>query len=208
MHKKVIIIGAGGHAKVIADIIEKSGDEVVGFLDDNKENGATVIKNYKVIGGSNNRFAMAITKENVEFVIAIGDNQKRKEISNSPNLKFYTAIHPSAQIGLDVRIEEGTVIMANSCINSSAKIGKHCIINTGAIIEHDNIIEDYVHISPNATLGGTIKIGESTHVGIGSIVKNNITICKNCTIGAGAVVVKNILEEGTYVGVPARERKN
>lgn len=208
MHKKVIIIGAGGHAKVIADIIEKSGDEVVGFLDDNKENGATVIKNYKVIGGSNNRFAMAITKENVEFVIAIGDNQKRKEISNSPNLKFYTAIHPSAQIGLDVRIEEGTVIMANSCINSSAKIGKHCIINTGAIIEHDNIIEDYVHISPNATLGGTVKIGESTHVGIGSIVKNNITICKNCTIGAGAVVVKNILEEGTYVGVPARERKN
>ena len=208
MHKKVIIIGAGGHAKVIADIIEKSGDEVVGFLDDNKENGANVIKNYKVIGGSNNRFAMAITKENVEFVIAIGDNQKRKEISNSPNLKFYTAIHPSAQIGLDVRIEEGTVIMANSCINSSAKIGKHCIINTGAIIEHDNIIEDYVHISPNATLGGTVKIGESTHVGIGSIVKNNITICKNCTIGAGAVVVKNILEEGTYVGVPARERKN
>lgn len=208
MHKKVIIIGAGGHAKVIADIIEKSGDEVVGFLDDNKENGATVIKNYKVIGGSNNRFAMAITKENVEFVIAIGDNQKRKKISNSPNLKFYTAIHPSAQIGLDVRIEEGTVIMANSCINSSAKIGKHCIINTGAIIEHDNIIEDYVHISPNATLGGTVKIGESTHVGIGSIVKNNITICKNCTIGAGAVVVKNILEEGTYVGVPARERKN
>ena len=98
--------------------------------------------------------------------------------------------------------------MANSCINSSAKIGKHCIINTGAIIEHDNIIEDYVHISPNATLGGTVKIGESTHVGIGSIVKNNITICKNCTIGAGAVVVKNILEEGTYVGVPARERKN
>ena len=208
MHKKVIIIGAGGHAKVIADIIEKSGDEVVGFLDDNKEIGTTIINEYKVIGDLNNRFTMAVTKENLEFIIAIGDNKKREEISHSPNLKFYTAIHPSAQIGLDVRIEEGKVIMANSCINSSAKIGKHCIINTGAIIEHDNIIEDYVHISPNATLGGTVKIGESTHVGIGSIVKNNITICKNCTIGAGAVVVKNIIEEGTYVGVPARERKN
>lgn len=208
MRKKVVIIGAGGHAKVIADIIEKSGDEIVGFLDDNKEIGTTIINEYKVIGDLNNRFTMAVTKENLEFIIAIGDNKKREEISHSPNLKFYTAIHPSAQIGLDVRIEEGTVIMANSCINSSAKIGKHCIINTGAIIEHDNIIEDYVHISPNATLGGTVKIGESTHVGIGSIVKNNITICKNCTIGAGAVVVKNILEEGTYVGVPARERKN
>lgn len=204
MHKKVIIIGAGGHAKVIADIIEKSGDEVVGFLDDNKENGATVIKNYKVIGDLNNRFAMAVTKKDVEFIIAIGDNKKREEISHSPNLKFYTAIHPSAQIGIDVNIGEGSVIMANSVINSSVQIGKHCIVNTGAIVEHDNIIEDFVHISPNASLGGTVKIGESTHLGIGSIVKNNITICKNCTIGAGAVVVKDILEEGTYVGVPAR----
>ena len=208
MRKKVVIIGAGGHAKVIADIIEKSGDEIVGFLDDNKELGTTVINNYKIIGDLNNRFTMAVTKKDVEFIIAIGDNKKREEISHSPNLKFYTAIHPSAQIGLDVEIKEGTVVMANVCINSSAKIGKHCIINTGAIIEHDNIIQDFVHISPNVSLGGTVKVGENTHVGIGTTVKNNIEICNNCTIGAGAVVVKNIMEEGTYVGVPARERKN
>ena len=208
MRKKVVIIGAGGHAKVIADIIEKSGDEIVGFLDDNKELGTTVINNYKIIGDLNNRFTMAVTKKDVEFIIAIGDNKKREEISHSPNLKFYTAIHPSAQIGLDVEIKEGTVVMANVCINSSAKIGKHCIINTGAIIEHDNIIQDFVHISPNVSLGGTVKVGENTHVGIGTTVKNNIEICNNCTRGAGAVVVKNIMEEGTYVGVPARERKN
>lgn len=208
MRKKVVIIGAGGHAKVIADIIEKSGDEIVGFLDDNKEIGTTIIKEYKVIGDLNNRFAMAVTKENLEFIIAIGDNKKREEISHSPNLKFYTAIHPSAQMGLDVEIQEGTVIMANACINSSAKIGKHCIINTGAIIEHDNIIEDFVHISPNVALGGTVKIGKSTHVGIGSTIKNNITICEKCKIGAGAVVVKDIKEEGTYVGVPAKGIKN
>ena len=208
MRKKVVIIGAGGHAKVIADIIEKSGDEIVGFLDDNKEIRTTIIKEYKVIGDLNNRFAMAVTKENLEFIIAIGDNKKREEISHSPNLKFYTAIHPSAQIGLDVEIQEGTVIMANACINSSAKIGKHCIINTGAIIEHDNIIEDFVHISPNVALGGTVKIGKSTHVGIGSTIKNNITICENCKIGAGAVVVKDIEKEGTYIGVPAKGIKN
>jgi sugar O-acyltransferase, sialic acid O-acetyltransferase neuD family len=208
MRKKVVIIGAGGHAKVIADIIEKSGDEIVGFLDDNKEIGTTIIKEYKVIGDLNNRFAMAVTKENLEFIIAIGDNKKREEISHSPNLKFYTAIHPSAQMGLDVEIQEGTVIMANACINSSAKIGKHCIINTGAIIEHDNIIEDFVHISPNVALGGTVKIGKSTHVGIGSTIKNNITICENCKIGAGAVVVKDIEKEGTYIGVPAKGIKN
>ena len=208
MLKKVVIIGAGGHAKVIADMIEKSGDEIVGFLDDNKKKGTTIIKEYKVLGDFNNRFPLAIANSDYEFIIAIGDNKKREEISHSPNLKFYTAIHPSAQIGLDVEIKEGTVIMANACINSSAKIGKHCIINTGAIIEHDNIIEDFVHISPNVALGGTVKIGKNTHVGIGSIIKNNITICENCKIGAGAVVVKDIKEEGTYVGVPAKGIKN
>ena len=203
MHKKVIIIGAGGHAKVIADIIEKSGDQIVGFLDDKIEKNTIIIKDYKVIGDLNNRFQLAIANEDYEFIIAIGDNKKRKEISTSPNLKFYTAIHPSAQIGINVEIEEGTVIMANVCINSSSRIGKHCIINTGAIIEHDNIIENYVHISPNATLGGTVKVEELTHIGIGATVKNNVTICKNCTVGAGAVVVKNIEKEGTYIGVPA-----
>ncbi len=207
MRKKVVIIGAGGHAKVIADIIEKSGDEIVGFLDDDKKKGTNIIKEYKVLGDFNNRFPLAIANSGYEFIIAIGDNKKREEISHSPNLKFYTAIHPSAQIGLDVEIQEGTVVMANACINSSAKIGKHCIINTGAIIEHDNIIEDFVHISPNVALGGTVKIGKSTHVGIGSTIKNNITICENCKIGAGAVVVKDIKEEGTYVGVPVEKMK-
>lgn len=208
MRKKVVIIGAGGHAKVIADMIEKSGDEIVGFLDDNKKKGTTIIKEYKVLGDFNNRFPLAIANSDYEFIIAIGDNKKREEISHSPNLKFYTAIHPSAQIGLDVEIKEGTVIMANACINSSAKIGKHCIINTGAIIEHDNIIEDFVHISPNVALGGTVKIGKNTHVGIGSIIKNNITICENCKIGAGAVVVKDIEKEGTYIGVPAKKMED
>ena len=208
MHKKVVIIGAGGHAKVIADIIEKLGDEIIGFLDDKIEKNTIIIKDYKVIGDLNNRFTLAIANSDYEFITAIGDNKKREEISKSPNLKFYTAIHPSAQIGLDVKIEEGTAIMANVCINSSARIGKHCIINTGAIIEHDNIIENYVHISPNATLGGTVKVGKLTHIGIGATVKNNVTICKNCIVGAGAVVVKNIEKEGTYIGVPARKRKN
>lgn len=205
MHKNVVIIGAGGHAKVIADIVIKSGDTLIGFLDDNKEIGTKVIENYEVIGDFNNRFSTAISKEKYEFIIAIGDNSLRKEIANTPNMKFYTAIHPSAQIGLDVTIEEGTAVMANAVINPSTKIGKHCIINTGAIVEHDNKIDDYVHISPNATLCGTVNVGKETHIGAGATIKNNINITKNCTIGAGAVVVKNIDEEGTYVGLPAKK---
>lgn len=97
--------------------------------------------------------------------------------------------------------------MANSIINPSTKIGKHCIINTGAIIEHDNTIENYVHISPNATLCGTVKVGECTHVGAGAIIKNNTNIIDNCIIGAGATVVNDINKKGTYVGVPAKKIK-
>lgn len=211
MSKKVVIIGAGGHAKVIADIIQKSGDIVYGFLDDNIEKGTIIAnnENLKVIGDLNARFSLPVTHSELEFIIAIGDNKRRKEVAekNVPNIKFYTAIHPSAIIGLDVTIEAGTVIMANACINASTKIGKHCIINTGTIIEHDNVIKDYVHVSPNATLCGTVTVGELTHIGASATVKNNINITKNCTIGAGAVVVKNIEEEGTYVGVPAKRMR-
>ena len=203
MHKNVVIIGAGGHAKVIADIIKKSGDTIVGFLDDNKKIGEHIILNYKVIGNLADRISISKSNPDYEFIIAIGDNKKIKEISQLFKLKFYTAIHPSAQIGLSVEIQEGTTIMANTCINPLAKIGKHCIINTGSIIEHDNVVEDFVHISPNVTLCGTVKVGALTHIGAGVTVKNNIDICGNCIIGAGAVVVKNIEEEGIYVGVPA-----
>ena len=203
MSRKVVIIGAGGHAKVIADIIIKSGDEVVGFLDDNIEKDTIAIDNYKVIGKTEDCLKLKENKE-LYFIIAIGNNFTRKDIAEKYNLNYYTAIHPTAVIGMQVQIEEGTVIMANTCINTNTKIGKHCIINTGAIDEHDNIIDDYVHISPNATLCGTVIVGEGTHIGAGSVIKNNITITNNCIIGAGAIVVKNIEESGIYVGIPAK----
>ena len=208
MNKNVVIIGAGGHAKVIADIIDKSKDIVVGFLDDNKTKGDIIIKEkqYRVIGKIDDCTKIQLKYPEMEFVIAIGNNKVRKQIAERyENLKFYTAIHPSGQIALDVEIGEGTVIMANTSINTSAKIRRHCIINTGAIVEHDNILEDYVHVSPNATLCGTVQIGELTHIGAGTTVRNNISICHDCIIGAGSVVVKNINEPGTYIGIPARE---
>ena len=206
MNKNVVIIGAGGHAKVIADIIDKSKDIVIGFLDDNKTKGDIIVKEeqYKVIGRIDDCRKIQLESPEIEFVIAIGNNKVRKQIAERyENLKFYTAIHPSSQIALDVEIGEGTVVMANTSINTSVKIGKHCIINTGTIIEHDNILKDYVHISPNATLCGTVEIGGLTHVGAGATIRNNIKICDNCVVGAGSVVVKDIKQYGTYIGVPA-----
>lgn len=207
MNKDVVIIGAGGHAKVIADIIVKSNDEVIGFLDDDQTLSPNIIDRYKLIGTIADCEKIQRKNPDFQFIIAIGNNHIRTKVADKYNLNYYTAIHPSTIIGLGVNIAEGTAIMANAVINSSTKIGKHCIINTGAIIEHDNIIEDCVHISPNATLCGTVNVGKLTHIGAGAIVKNNMTVCNNCIIGAGGVVVKSIEEEGTYIGIPVKKIK-
>lgn len=199
--KKVVIIGGSGHGKVIADIIVKNGDRVVGFLDDNV-NLPKYIIGFPYLG------VIDRAKEftDCEFVVGIGYNDVRRRIAEKyADLPWYTAIHPTASIGLDVTIGKGTVVMAHAAINSSARIGEHCIINTGADVEHDNVIGSFTHISPHVALGGTVTVGENCHVGIGSTVKNNISICSNVTLGAGAVVVKNIETSCVCVGVPAKQ---
>ena len=200
MFKEIIIVGAGGHGKVIADIIEKSGDKVIGFLDDNTDR--TEIMGYPVLGKTQDCEKYA----DKEFFIAIGNNVMRKNIVNKyADIKYYTAIHPMAIIAREVQIGEGTCVMAGAIINSSTAIGSHCIVNSGSVVEHDNRIGDFVHLSPGAILCGTVFVGECTHIGAGAVIKNNITIAPNSVIGAGAAVVSNINYEGVYVGVPAKE---
>lgn len=177
-----------------------TGGVTLGILDDIVPVGTDIL-GYKVIGNVES----CLKYPYAEFIIAIGNNEIRKQIAEKYNLKYISLIHPSAIVGKEVKIKSGVVIMANAVINSSSIIGSHSIINTGAIIEHDNIIEEYVHISPSATLGGNVKIGQGSWIGIGSVVSNNISICDNCIIGAGAVVVKDITEAGTYVGLPAKK---
>lgn len=204
MSKEVVIIGASGHGKVIADIIVNSGNTVVGFLDDADDVQGKSIVGFPVLG----KTADYANYKDCEFVIAIGNPYVREKIANELPVKWYTAIHPNAIISkLDVEIGEGTVIMANAVVNPSSKIGKHCIINTGAIVEHDSVLEDYVHISPNATLAGIVTIGKSTHIGAGACTKQVLSVAKDCIIGAGSVIVKDITESGTYVGVPVKKIK-
>lgn len=208
MNKNVVIIGASGHGKVIADIIIKSGDNVIGFLDDNINlKNKKVFLDKNVIGLVSDCEAIQEKNQEYFFVVGIGNNYIRKEIFEKYNLNYYTAIHPSAIISNQVKIGKGTVIMANAVINANAFIGENCIINTGSIIEHDNKIENNVHISPNATLCGTVTIGELTHIGAGATIKNNTKICSECVIGVGAVVVKDITSSGTYVGVPVKNKR-
>lgn len=203
MNEQVIIVGASGHGKVVADIVQKSGDTVVGFLDDNPAMDEK-FAGFPVLG----KTEKFVDYKKCKFVIAIGNAGIREKIANKlDGVSWYTAIHPSAQISdIETSMGEGTVVMANAVINSGVRIGRHCIINSGAIVEHDNQIEDFVHISVGAKLAGTVHVGKSSWVGIGAVVSNNLTICGDCMIGAGAVIVNNIEEKGIYVGVPARRK--
>ncbi len=203
MCKNVVIIGAGGHAKVIADIVKKSGDNLLGFLDDTKEAGTEFLDAF-ILGNTQT----VDEYPTAEFIVGIGNNQTRRKIAEQfKHLPYYTAIHPTAIIGEGVSVGEGSCIMANAVVNASSQIGKHCILNTASVVEHDNVLSDYVHISPAAALAGTVTVGEETHIGIGACVKNNLSICQGVTVGAGGVVVSSISEPGIYVGVPARKVK-
>ena len=198
---RLIIIGAGGHGKVVADNALKNGYTDICFVDDIMTGECMGFSIVGVCSDLNN-----LNDGNTDFVIGIGNNKIRKTIAEKYNLNWVTLIHPTAQIGYNVKIGSGSVINAYAVVNPCSQIGNHCIVNTAAIVEHDNTIDNYVHISPNAALAGTVTVGECAHIGIGASVINNIDICANCIVGAGAVVVKNIQESGTYVGVPIRKK--
>lgn len=197
---RLVVIGAGGHGKVIADIALRNGYSDLSFVDDYATGQCM---NFPIIG--NTELLENLNDGKTDFVIAIGNNKTRSMIAERYHVHWVKLIHPSAQIAYGVEIGEGTVVMAGAVINPDAKVGKHCIVNTCAVVEHDNCLGDYVHVSPNAALGGTVHVGRKSHIGIGAAVRNNITIANDTVIGAGAVVVKDLTEGTTYIGIPARK---
>lgn len=200
----IILLGANGHAKVIIDMLHKQTKEVydeIFLLDDNAELMGHSIMGHKVIG----LISECVKYLDSKFVISIGNNHVRKRLAEQYNLDYISVIHPTAVIGENVTIEKGTVIMAGAVVNSDAMIGAHCIVNTGATIDHDCRIADFVHLSPGVHLGGTVTIDTESWMGIGSCCKNNIHIGEKIMIGAGGIVVHDILESGTYVGVPVKK---
>lgn len=193
--KKIVIIGAGGHGRVVADIAKACGYEKIVFLDD---------ADVPLISGKVSDFVKF--KEGYSFIVAIGNSRIREVVQQElieNECNVVTLIHPSSVIGSNVSFGVGTVVMAGTVINNGTIIGNGVIINTSSSVDHDNVIRDYTHISVGAHLAGTVSVGEHTWIGAGATVSNNICICEKCMVGAGAVVVKNIVKSGTYVGVPA-----
>ena len=196
---RLIIIGASGHGKVVAEIAEKCGYNEIIFLDDDRS--LTQCAGWPVVGDSS-------SAGTGDLFIAIGNAESRKRLMVFyQDRRIVTLIHPSAVISKSAKIEAGTVVMPGVVINSDAHIGKGVIVNTSSSVDHDCVIGDFAHIAVGAHLCGTVTIGEGTWVGAGVTVSNNVNICGGCTIGAGAVVIKDISKPGVFVGVPATQIK-
>lgn len=197
---RLIIIGAGGHGKVIADNAFKNGYTDICFVDDNLTGECM---GFAIIGRLED--LVVLNDGKTDFVIGVGNNKIRKMIAEKYNINWVTIVHPSAQIAVNVSIGKGTVVMAGAVVNACTSIGEHCIINTSAVVEHDNVLGDYVHISPGVKLSGTVTVGKCTWIGTGASVINDVNICEDVIIGVGSVIIKNIQTKGTYYGLHKHE---
>jgi sugar O-acyltransferase (sialic acid O-acetyltransferase NeuD family) len=204
---KVLVYGAGGHGRVVADILLASGcRELGGFLDDSKALHGSTVMGLPVLGGED-WLQDKEDKSDVVLALGIGDNCIRRdkaEKHKSSGVETVRAIHPSSMLSRWVHIEQGTVVMAGAVINPGAQIGLGVIINSGAVIEHDVVIGDYGHVSPNAVMGGESRLGPLSHLGLGAVVLPGVTIGRGSIIGAGAVVVEDVPDNVIAMGVPAR----
>ncbi len=199
--KSIAILGASGHAKVVAEIAQLCGYEKIVFFDDAKNH----IEHWEVKGNTQHLIAQ-LSNFNA-FFVAIGNSKDRTEktaILKSNGIDVVSLIHPLSILSQYAKIGAGTVIMAGSVVNAFANIGDDCIINTNSTVEHDCILANGVHISPNVAIAGGVSIGNGSWIGIGSSIKQNITIGQNVVVGAGSVVVDNLPNNTTAFGVPAK----
>lgn len=201
---KLLILGAGGHGKVVVEIasLMEQWDEIA-FLDDNTE--LKVVNGYPVIG----RLTEYKTLRGIynDAFVAVGNNKLRIVLLNQliqEDLCIPTLIHPSATLSTTSQIGQGTVIMPGVVVNSNVEIGMGCIINTSSSIDHDCIIENGVHISPGVHIGGTTRVEQNAWICIGASIANNVLIGKNSTIAAGSAVVKDVEANSLVGGTPAK----
>jgi len=198
--ESVYLIGASGHAKVVADMLSMKGITVKGIFEKNE-----LIKSL---------WEFPVQRQpqkgdwpsDSRYVIAVGNNKIRKYLAEAlhDEIAFSAVVHPKSVIANRTSIGIGTVIMAGVIVSPDSRIGEHVILNTNCCIDHECIIENYVHISPNVALAGDVHVGEGTHIGIGACVIQGIHIGKWCTIGAGAVIIRDVPDGATVVGNPGR----
>ena len=196
--KKVVnLVGIGGHARSVADLLFSEGFEIESYYDDNGNVNEHLLNKVK-FGGK-----IKDIPDDKHLVLAIGDNIKRKDLYDRKNIYTPPIIHSSANVNPNSSIGNGTLIFSGANICVEVSIGKNCIINTYALIEHESKIGNHCHISIGSILAGRVSIGDICFIGAGAIIKDKVNITSNVVIGAGAVVTQDIFEPGTYIGIPA-----
>lgn len=209
MNLPVIILGAGGHAKVLIEALLASSAVIKGIVDSNPTLVGSRLLGVPVLGGDD--VVDEFTPSQIRLVNGVGSiglplkRQQVFEKLKAMGYDFATVIHPSAVIASDVVLSEGAQLMAGAVIQPGTHIGCNTIINTRASVDHDCIIGDHVHISPGVTLSGGVSVETGSHIGTGATVIQGISINNGCLVAAGAVVVKNISGGVMVRGVPARE---
>jgi len=207
--RPVIVLGAGGHAKVVIATLKAAGVEIIGVTDpDSKTHGQSIL-GVPVLGGD--ELAMKHKQGEIELVNGIGSTRpspKRRHIFERfkrAGYGFHAVVHPSAVIGEETDIGEGAQIMAGAVVQPGCRIGVDAIVNTHASVDHDCVIGAHAHVAPGAVLGGGVTIGDGAHVGAGSTVIQNVSIGAGALVAAGAAVVANVVAGGNVAGVPARQ---
>jgi len=206
----VVGFGAGGHAKVVIEILRSRGEfQIVGLLDAQRELRGTQVLGAEVLGDDSLMAELKQRGINHAFigVGTVGDAQPRRQLYDkvtSFGFQIAPAIHAAATVSSSAQIGVGPTIMAGAIVNANAVIGDNVIVNTGAIVEHDCMLGDHVHIATGARLAGGVHIGPASHIGIGAVVRQDIRIGEGAIVGAGAVVVRDVPAGKTVMGVPAR----
>lgn len=209
----ILLIGASEHAKVVMDIIEKEGKyKILGLVDTYKPAGEDVF-GYKILGAEDKLERLFQSGEIFGGIIAIGDNWIRYKMAEkikslAPDFRFVSAIHPSAVIARGVEIGAGSVLMAGVIVNSESKIGAHCILNTGASLDHDSVMGEFSSLAPGAVTGGKVFIGAFSAISLGANIIHGVKIGEHTVLGAGAVALKDIPGYCVAYGIPASVKKN
>lgn len=208
MSHPVVILGAGGHAKVLVEALLASAKAIVGVVDPDPALAGRTVHGIPIIG--NDDEVMKYPKDSVCLVNGMGSVGclfRRRELFERFKAKGYTfvpVVHPSAVIASGVELGEGAQVMAGAVIQPGCRIGANTILNTRTSIDHDCRIGDHVHVAPGTVFSGDVSVGNTSHIGPGVTIIQGIAIGQGCVVGAGSVVLKNIPDGVTAYGVPAK----
>lgn len=197
---RAVVLGAGGHAKVVIATLQAAGWEVAGVFDDDEATWGGELLGLPLLGP----LEAARELEPDGAVVAVGRNRQRQEVTTRLDLPWISVAHPSAVVHESVRLGPGTVVFAGAVIQPDAVVGAHAIVNTAASVDHDCRLADFVHVAPGVRLAGGVVVEEGALLGIGSAVVPGIHVGAWATVGAGAAVVRNVACGATVAGVPAR----